>query len=218
VAGAGVHYCPRIDVIAHEFRIDVLELADEIIRLRQGFIRCVKLVAQLARGNLGGGARIARFADEQVVSGDDPAQRGQLGLGHSILGQIGEIGFGRVVDALAALGRFHVAPTHQIAHGQFGLCRQLVVLGFRGVGMNGGGDRLSNAAHGLAPCLFILGNAASVLRLALRKGLDVDDTHLEVAIGGHKCRQPLPNSLIGVANSLDGQIHAKFIKLFIIQS
>ena len=211
VTGRGVNNRSCVVVVVHEFRIG--DLAGEVVHNHQVLIGGVKFGLNIARDGFALGAGVARFADEQVVGGNCTVQRSQLGGGDSVAGEAGKVRVRRGCDVLAIVSGLHVAPGHQVAHGKIHLRSEGVVLGFDGVGVNGVGDGERGGAHGLSRGLFVRRNAAGILRLALRKRLDVVDAGFEVGINVGKRLKSLPNGGAGVANALDGQIHGELVKL-----
>jgi len=89
VAGGGVHDDARIFVIAHEGRVG--DLAGEVVHDDQIFIGGVKLGLEICGHGFSSGARVARLADEQVVGGNRVGQRGQLGGGHAVIGEVRKV-------------------------------------------------------------------------------------------------------------------------------
>jgi len=216
VARGGVHDDARVFVIAHEFRNG--DLAGEVVHDAQIHIGSVKLGLEISGDGFAGGARVARFADEQVVGGNRVGQRGQLGGGHAVGGKVGDVGVRRRVDVLAVVAGLHVASAHEVAHGKIHGVGEGVVLGFHGVGVNGIGNRQRGGAHGLSRGLFVLRHAAGVLRLTLGESLDVGDVEFEVGVSIGKGLKRLPSGRSAVADSLDGQIHGELVELFCVHS
>jgi hypothetical protein len=211
VAGA-VQNDSRIVVIVRELRIT--DLPKQIIHLHQIFIGGVKFGLDAASDGFALGAGVARFADEQIVVGNGVVQGRQLGGGHAVIGEVRKVRVRGGGNVLAMVAGLHVASAHQFAHGKIHGRGEGMVLDLDGVGVDGTGDGQRDGAHGLSRDLFVRRDAGVVLCLALRERLDVGDTSSEVGVGIGKRLKNLPNGGVGVANSLDRQIHGQFVKLF----
>jgi len=206
VGGGGVHDDARVGVIAREFRI--VQLAEQVVHQGQVIIGGVKFGLDVA------GDGFVLRADDLAVGGNGVGQGGQLGGGDAVIGEVGEVLVGGVKNVLAIVAGFNVVPAHQFGHGKIHGGCEGVVLDLDGVGVDGAGDWQGDVAHGRARGLLVHRDAASVLFLALGEVTDVGDVCVEVGVGVGKGLKRLPDGRAGIANSLDGEIHAQFIELF----
>ena len=91
VARRSVNDDARVGVVAHEFCIGGLELADEVVQFFvQRHVCRVKRIAQLLRDGLAAGAGLPGFLHDATERGDGRLQRGQLRGGHAVGGELNQ--------------------------------------------------------------------------------------------------------------------------------